>query len=100
MNKTGITKAQLSRGTGIRSNTISDWQTKGTNPSSDKISCICEFLNISTDYLLTGKESARSVPSMSEDVQELVSTYESLDAVGQTMVKAKAFEELRRLENR
>lgn len=52
----GISNTDLAKGTGIKANTISDWKTKGTNPSSDKIYRICEFLNISTDYLLEGIE--------------------------------------------
>ena len=52
-----LKKADLSKATGIKSNTISDWETKKTNPQSDKIARICDFLEVSCDYLLTGKES-------------------------------------------
>lgn len=54
MDNKGISNAELSKGTGIKQNTISDWRTKGTNPSSDKIYRICEYLGISCEYLLTG----------------------------------------------
>lgn len=53
----GFKKADLAKATGIKANTISDWETKGTNPQADKIARICEFLGVSCDYLLTGKES-------------------------------------------
>lgn len=58
MDMKGITSADLAKGTGIRANTISDWKTKGTNPSADKIYRICDFMGISVDFLLTGEETA------------------------------------------
>jgi transcriptional regulator with XRE-family HTH domain len=53
-----LSQAELSKGTGIPIGTISDWSRKGTNPSSDKIACISEFLKVSTEWLLTGEERA------------------------------------------
>ena len=41
---------------GLASSTISDWKTKKTNPSSDKIMDICIALNITPEQLLTGKD--------------------------------------------
>jgi transcriptional regulator with XRE-family HTH domain len=51
-----ISQVELANATGIPIGTISDWNRKGTNPSSDKISCICEFFKVSAEWLLTGKE--------------------------------------------
>lgn len=42
---------------GISTSAVSDWKKKGTNPSAENISAIADFLEVSTDYLLTGKES-------------------------------------------
>lgn len=56
MKQKGISNADLSKGTGIKANTISDWQTKGTNPASDKIVRICDYLGITTGLLLSGEE--------------------------------------------
>ena len=41
---------------GISTSAVSDWKKKGTNPSAENISVIADFLEVSTDYLLTGKE--------------------------------------------
>ena len=41
---------------GLASSTISDWKTKKTNPSSDKIMDICMVLEITPEQLLTGKD--------------------------------------------
>lgn len=40
---------------GLASSTISDWKTKKTNPSADKIMDICIVLNVTPEQLLTGK---------------------------------------------
>ncbi len=40
---------------GIASSTISDWKTKKTNPSADKIMDICRVLEVTPEQLLTGK---------------------------------------------
>ena len=39
----------------LAGSTISDWKTKKTNPSADKIMDICGALNVTPEQLLTGK---------------------------------------------
>lgn len=56
----GKKQKELSQYTGISEQTISDWKKKGSIPSADKISGIADFLEVSTDYLLTGKERSFS----------------------------------------
>ena len=41
---------------GVASNTVSDWKTKKTNPSADKIMDICMVLEVTPEQLLTGKD--------------------------------------------
>ncbi|MDP4152861.1 MAG: helix-turn-helix transcriptional regulator [Bacillota bacterium] len=92
MKEKKLSDADLARGTGISANTIGDWRRKGTNPSADKIPCICNFLDISTDFLLMGKERAPQIP---ESMNELFEVYETLDKAGRAIVLAKAYEEQR-----
>ena len=40
---------------GLAGSTISDWKTKKTNPSADKIMDICMVLEVTPEQLLTGK---------------------------------------------
>jgi len=40
---------------GLASSTISDWKTKKTNPSADKIMDICMVLEVTPEQLLTGR---------------------------------------------
>ncbi len=46
-----------------------------SSPSADKIISLSNFLNVSTDYLLTGEEKS---PSLPDDEQELLSYYNNL----------------------
>ncbi len=50
-----LTQKGLADHVGIRQSTISDWKGKGTNPSSEYILKISEYLNESPYFILTGK---------------------------------------------
>ena len=52
----GYTQKEFSKKTGIAESTISDWKKKGTNPVSDKILTICDVLEVSPYFLLSGVE--------------------------------------------
>lgn len=62
-----LSQKDLSDYSGISPAAISSWKSKGTNPSSDKIIKISEFLNVSPTFLLTGEsvplfEYSKEVP--------------------------------------
>ena len=40
---------------GLSGSTISDWKTKKTNPTAEKIIAICDALEVTPEQLLTGK---------------------------------------------
>lgn len=48
---------ELAKAIGVSTQTVSSWKTRGSDPSAKLISSIADFLGVSTDYLLTGKES-------------------------------------------
>lgn len=85
--KKGLKSADLSRGTGLSSGMISDWKNKNINPATDKISRIAEFLEVSTDLLLTGKEN--SPPSLRDDELELLKYYNALPVLERGRVLAR-----------
>lgn len=97
----GYTQKEFSKKTGIAESTISDWKKKGTNPVSDKILMICEVLEVSPYFLLSGAENKgdRSrknetlVVTKSSDPGELMACFEALDDAG----KKEALEYLKKL---
>lgn len=50
----GMTQKDLSEKTGISQSTISEWKSKRTNPTSEKIMIICETLNVTPEWVLSG----------------------------------------------
>lgn len=86
----GYTQKEFSKKTGIAESTISDWKKKGTNPVSDKILMICEVLEVSPYFLLSGaenkgersRENRTPVVTGTSDTGEIMACYEALDAAG------------------
>jgi transcriptional regulator with XRE-family HTH domain len=56
LEKNDISRSKFSEAIGVSITAISDWGKKKTNPQSDKIFAIADFLNVSTDWVLTGEE--------------------------------------------
>ena len=52
----GMTQRTFSENTGISQSTISEWKSKGTNPTSEKIMVICNVLKVAPEWLLSGIE--------------------------------------------
>ena len=53
-----MSQKEFSEKTGILQSTISEWKKKGTNPSSDKIMKICQVLQVTPEWLLSGVEKS------------------------------------------
>lgn len=51
----GMSQNAFAKAVGLTGSTVSDWKTKKTNPSSEKIMTICQVLEITPEQLLTGK---------------------------------------------
>ena len=93
METKGITTYRMSKDTGFSDSLIGYWKKGERIPSADKIPALCNYLEVSADYLLTGKESP---PKLDTAQRELLDLWDRLDEDGRTIVKAKAIEELRR----
>ena len=71
---------------GVKQQIISNWEKRGTNPPIEFVPQICQALNISWEYLITGKEK-RAVP-LPEDEAELLNNYRKLDQRDQKEIQA------------
>lgn len=54
----GSSQADLCNYIGIKYNVFTTWKTRETDPPAKYLVQICEFLNITLEYLLTGSESS------------------------------------------
>ena len=55
LDERGLKNADIARATGISNMILSDWKRGKNVPKYDKMKKIAEYLNVSVDYLMTGK---------------------------------------------
>lgn len=83
MKEQKMSQRELSRRTGITISTISDWNTKKSNPAADKLLVISQALGVSVEELLISSESFKSsdldnIDYMSVDDDKILQEYHSL----------------------
>ena len=89
MEEKHISQTALSERTGISQRTISDWKRKKTNPTLEKVIPLCEALDISPMFLLTGEDGPsgyvitqpKENNGLREDEQLVVEYYNSMSEV-------------------
>lgn len=62
LEKMGIRPIEISRATGIPSSTFSDWKKGKSKPNAEKMLKIANYLGVSVEYLMTGKDNAHNEP--------------------------------------
>ena len=93
------TQAQFAKALGITTQTISTWKNRPNDPPAKHISAIADFLQVSTDYLLTGTEAKKTPPSsLTDDESEILDVYRQLDRRGQARMLTSGYEELDRMK--
>ena len=108
-----MTQKAFSEQTGIPQTTVSDWRKKRTNPTAEKIMIICEVLNVTPEWLLSGIEPQgdrgnspkKLVVDAGTDPGILLECYNSLDhaaqahLLGYAMGMRKMAEKIKEKEN-
>lgn len=84
-NAQGISITTLEQTVGLGNGTIGKWRKQ--SPSCDKLKLVADYLSVSIDYLLTGKEKS---PSLPEDELELLAYYKELPKHGQLKLIGRA----------
>lgn len=59
----GLTASKVSQNTGIATSTFTDWKKGRYTPKADKMQKIADFLGVSVDYLITGKDTEKESDS-------------------------------------
>ena len=88
MKAIGMSQKMFSEKTGIAQSTISEWKKKKTNPTSEKIMIICEVLDVTPEWLLsgTGKKSKSAnrpdwyVIDGSTELGQIVTNYNAMNS--------------------
>ena len=82
-----MSQKTFAESTGISQSTISEWKSKRTNPTSEKIMIICEVLDVSPEWLLSGADNRgtrsndlpRFVVDRESELGIIIETYHKLD---------------------
>lgn len=83
----GKKQKELAEYTGISTSAISAWNKNNTNPTAESLSIIADFLEVSLDYLLTGKE--KTIEN-TEDIKELLDNYNMVDDISKQLIQERA----------
>ena len=97
-----LSNYQLSKETGISDSLIGYWRNGKRKPTLDNLILLAKHFNVTIDYLVFGSQNNSNMfgnDSLSNDENELISTYNRLDRRGQHRVHTIIYEELDRIES-
>ena len=97
-----LSNYQLSKETGISDSLIGYWRNGKRKPTLDNLILLAKHFNVTIDYLVFGSQNNSNMfgnDSLSNDENELISTYNRLDRRGQHRVHTIIYEELDRMES-
>jgi len=83
----GLNAAGLARHIGTNHSTVTGWKEANKNPSSKYLLSICEYLDVSANFLLSGKEND-SEPKLSEDEITLIERYRLITNEEKELIRA------------
>lgn len=82
----GITPYRVYKETGVAQSSLSDWKNGKGTPGAEKLKKIADYLDVSLDYLLTGKQKAPTLTKKDErdiarDLENIMGDLEKGDAL-------------------
>lgn len=78
LEKKGLKSVDLADYIHVGTGQISTWKKRNTDPPAKYLSSICEFLNVSTDYLLTGTDNEQKYIKPTLNEKELLDLFHQL----------------------
>jgi transcriptional regulator with XRE-family HTH domain len=86
----GLKMSELCQHIGIGTSTLANWKTRNTDPAAKYIIPICEFLNVTPEYLLTGKKpQKKDVSDITEDETKVLKYYNRLNEDHKDLIKGE-----------
>ena len=73
-----LSQRTVSTALNIPYSTLNGWKNGDRNPSCEYIIPICEYLDVTPQYILTGEEGTKADFSLTSDEKKLVSSYRRL----------------------
>lgn len=93
----GKSPAGLCKILDIGTSQTTSWKKRNSDPPAKYLPQICEYLDVSIAFLVTGEEAKVDLAKvLAEDEAVLLERYRSLDADGREIVRATALQEQRR----
>ncbi|MCL2697934.1 MAG: XRE family transcriptional regulator [Oscillospiraceae bacterium] len=89
MAEKGLKQNELASFSGISTSAVSAWNKKNLNPAAEKLSIIADFLNVSLEYLITGKDSVKNT-NLSDDEIKLLEYYKGFDECNKCRILERA----------
>ena len=87
--------SELAKKLNIKQSVITNWKKRNTTPPLEYALVICEFLQITLEYLITGKENNENTP----EEKELIKYYRAADQRGKRTIMRTAKEEAQEQES-
>lgn len=85
----GITPYRFCKDTGINSSTISTWKNKGSECSAKTAKAICEYFDVSMDFLMSGQESVSPVNNGQLTLKDERDIAKDLEELREKILKGK-----------
>lgn len=99
LKKNNVTPYRVHKETGISTATLSDWKNGKSSPKMDKLQKIADYFGVTVDYLMTGKEDAKSsemnlTPKDERDISKALNeTLSQLDSTDGLMFDGEALDD-------
>lgn len=77
MKKNNINAKTLITETGLSNGAITDWKKGRAKPSTDAVAKIADYFNVSTDYIILGKDNLNSLSSREVELLKIFRKLES-----------------------
>ena len=84
-----IKQADIAKAIGKGTSQITNWKNRNSDPPIEHLPAIAKLLNVSVEWLITGKE-ASALPTMQEDKQRLLNFYDQCNLEGQSRIMEQA----------
>ena len=86
-----IKQADIAKAIGKGTSQITNWKNRNSDPPLEHLPAIAQLLNVSIEWLITGTESAAiTLPTFSEDKQQLLSYYDHCNNEGKNRILEQA----------